>query len=356
MAALLYVVVLATAVLFVPAITAQKAYQSAWLATLVLPTIIASVVLLAVWKLGMYFPDKTLAEYSEVILGKLLGKAVAGSYALFFLVMNILVVREFAEFLTVNFMPETPIWAFCSLLVLVAGYAAYKGVEVIARMAQFILPLFLLTLLIVVLFTIPDMQLGRLQPLLEGGVLPIIQGSFVPASWYGEIVVLVMLLPSINKPQEVGKKVLIALLAMTITFTAVTFTALAVFGPYLTGDLLFPVLELASYVNIARFIQRLTILIMTFWVSGIVVKSSLTFYVICLTSAQVSGIKNYKYVLVPSALCHILGSAFLFANTLQLMEFLDKYWTPMALVFELVLPLLLWPVAAIRLRKRRTSK
>jgi spore germination protein KB len=54
-------------------------------------------------------------------------------------------------------------------------------------MAQFVLPLFVSTLVVLMGLAAPSMDLGKLQPFLEGGILPIIWGSVVPASWYGEI-------------------------------------------------------------------------------------------------------------------------------------------------------------------------
>ncbi len=339
-----------------PSITAQNARQSAWLAASVLPGIFGIVTLSVIWKLGMYFPAKTLAQYAEKVLGKFLGKMLAGIYVLFFLMANIVIVREFAEVLTVVFMPETPILVFAALLVLVGGYAVAKGLEVITRAAQFVLPLFLLSLALVMLLSIPDMELGRFRPLLEGGLLPIINGSVAPASWYGQVILIAVLLPAVNKPKEVFKQGLVMLAAAAAVFTSVTASALAVFGPELTGNFLFPVLEMARYVNAARFVQRMEILVMAFWVTGIVIKASVFYYAICLTSAQLLGLKAYKPLVYPVGLVQITGATFLFGSTLELMGFLAKVWSPLALVFELGLPLLLLMVTLMRPTLRRNTR
>lgn len=301
-----------------------------------------------VCKLGQRFPQHTLPQYTEILLGKTLGKIVGGAYVLYFLVVNILVIREFSEFLTNTLMPGTPGVVFSTIIVLIGAYAAFKGIEVIARMVQFLLPLFVFTLVVLLGLAVPDMELGKLQPFLEGGILPVIWGSVVPASWYGEIVVLVILLPMVNKPQEVKRKGALTLLAAAFFLTADTLITLTIFGPCLTGDLLFPFWYLAKFIEFGNYLQRMESLIVLLWVVGIVIKVDVLYYLICFTTAQVLNLKGYKPVAYPAALVQIFGATFLFRNTPELSKFLSQNWPPFGLLFEVGLPLILLTVAVIR--------
>ncbi|KUO73649.1 MAG: spore gernimation protein [Desulfosporosinus sp. BRH_c37] len=341
-----------TAILFVPGITAERCKQSAWLATM-LASLAGFVSLWTVVKLGQRFPRHTLPQYGEILLGKALGKIVGGAYVFYFLVINILVIREFSDFLTITLMPETPGVIFSAIIVLIASYASSKGLEVIARMAQFVLPLFVFTLVFLLGLATPNMELGKLQPFLEGGILPVIWGSLVPASWYGEIVVLVILLPMVNKPQEIKLKGAFVLLAALFFLTADTLITLTIFGPYLTGDLLFPFWFLAKYIEFGNYLQRMESLIVLMWVIGIVIKVAVLNYLVCFTTAQVLSLKGYKPVVYVTAFIQILGATFLFKNTPQLSEFLSQYWPPLGLLFEIGLPLILLMVAVIRGKQAR---
>ena len=120
---------MATVILFVPGITAAKAKQSAWLVPLFLPVLTGFTTLWTAWKLGRRFPQNTLVQYSGVLLGKAAGKVVAGAYTLFFLILNVLVIREFSQFLTLTLLPRTPAYILNVAIVLVGCYTAALQLE-----------------------------------------------------------------------------------------------------------------------------------------------------------------------------------------------------------------------------------
>ena len=335
-----------------PGITAERAKQSAWIATM-FASLAGFISLWLVGTLGLRFPRHTLPQYGEILLGKTLGKIVGGAYVLYFLVVNILVIREFSDFLTITLMPETPGVIFNAIIVLIGAYAASKGIEVIARMAQFVLPLFLFPLVLILGMVTPNMELGKLQPFLEGGIAPVIWGSVVPASWYGEIVVLVILLPMVNKPREIKRKGALALLAALFFLTSDTLITLTIFGPDLIGDLLFPFWYLVKYIEFGNYVQRMESLFVLVWMIGIVIKVAFFYYLVCFTTSQVLSLKGYKPILYIAALVQILGATFLFKNTPQLSEFLSHNWPPFGLLFEVGLPLILLAVAVIRRKHAR---
>lgn len=349
---LLFIVIMSTANLFVPGMLAEKVKQSAWISAM-LGSLAGFICLWLVCKLGKRFPQQTLPQYSVIILGKPLGKIIGGAYVLFFLLINVLVIREFSDMLCITLMPETPGYIFVILFVLIGAYAAAKGIEVIARMTQFILPIFLVTILYMMIFTWTDVDLGKLFPLLEGGISPVIKSSVIPAAWYGEIVILVILLPMVNKPEEVMRKGIAILSAVTVSLTAEIVVCLGVFGPTFSGALLFPFWYLIESVEFGSYLQRMESFFIFIWLTGIVIKVAVFFYIGCYTTAQVLNLKNYRLVLFAAIPVHILGAVFLFSNTSALWDFLEQLWPPIASVFELGLPCLLLAVAVIRKKKKR---
>lgn len=345
---LMFLVITATIILFVPAITAQEAGVSAWMVPLIVPTLAGYLTVWTVCKLGERFPGLTLVQYGELLLGKLVGKLLGSLYALFLLILNVLVIREFAGFFSITMMPNTPILVLNLTLVLVGGYAALQGIEVIGRMTQFVLPLFVLSFLLLITLVLPDADLDYLQPLLGDGVMPIVKSSVVPASWYGEIGVLVLLLPMVNKTQEVKRKGFITLLAVAGFLTLDTLVTQSIFGAEQTASLMFPFFQLAEYVERGNFIQRIESLIAIMWITGIVVKVALVSYLISLGVSQVLGLKTYRsaiYALMPLQL--ILGT-YPVISALNLSQILAKYWPPFGLFFEVVVPLSLLMVAFLR--------
>lgn len=349
---LLFILVMATVILFVPGITAAKAKQSAWLVPLFLPVLTGFTTLWAAWKLGQRFPQHTLVQYSGVLLGRAAGKLVAGFYILFFLVLNVLVIREFSQFLTLTLLPKTPAYILNVAIVLVGGYAAAKGIEVVARMTQFVLPLFVVGTLFIFILSIPSMNSSKLLPLLEGGILPIIRSSVTPASWYGEVIVLAMLLPAVNKPREAKSRGFLAILAAAGFLSVDILITLGIFGPELTGYFRFPFWVVAKYIEYGNYLQRVESVVAVFWITGMTIKVALVSYVIALTTAQVLELTAYRPVFYPLILVQIMAASFPFINMAALDVILDQYWPPFALLFELALPLLLLLVALIRGKRR----
>lgn len=354
---LLFILVMATGVLFVPGITARAALQSAWLVPLAIPLLVGLISLWAIHRLGQRFPEKTLIEYSPFILGKILGKGVGLLYILFFLVTNILVIREFSVFLTFTLLPETPGYVLNITVVLLAAYIVSKGVEVIARMAQFVLPLFLTSLSMLLLLSLPEMAPRKLLPFLEGGIFPVIKASPVPSAWYGEIIVLALLLPYLNKPRELPRKGVLALAWITVFLTLDILAALMVFGPQLSGVLTFPFWTLARYIEFHKSFFRLETLVVILWEAGMILKVALLYYVACLGSLQwLGGLQqlgkvSFAWVLGILGGVQILAACYLVGGEIQLAAILKNVFPLFALPLEIGLPLLLLGIA--RLRKAR---
>lgn len=159
--------VTATAVLFVPAITAQEARQDGWLSALVFSTLFALLVAVICTSLGLRFPGRTVIQYSPEILGRFLGKLAGLGYIFFFIHINSIIVREFGDFLTTVFLPDTPIDIFVATLLLLGASAVRNGLEVIARMNQFVFPLLLFSYMLIIVLVARDMDLHNLLPVLS---------------------------------------------------------------------------------------------------------------------------------------------------------------------------------------------
>nr|WP_282433237.1 endospore germination permease [Dehalobacter restrictus] len=344
---LLFMSITTTAILFVPGIIVQKTGQSAWLVTL-FSSPAGIITLLIIMKLGQRFPRTSLPTYSEIILGKVIGKFFCVAYALFFFTANTLIIRECSEFLTYSLSSGTSMIVLNSAIVVVAGFGAFKGIEVIARANQFVLPLFIISFVCLFGLALFKADYERLLPLWETGIQPILLNSVAPASFFGEIVILLMLLPVVNKPREAWSKGLWTIFTATAFLTICALMIITVIGPNLSGHLLFPLWNLAKSLEYGNYIQRIEGFIFFFWLTGIMIKTTLFYYLTCFMSAQIFGFKSYHPIICYLAPLQVASATFLVSNTIQFQNILGKYWPPFGLFFEIVLPLFLLLVAVIR--------
>lgn len=342
---LTFTVVVSTAVLTVPAITAAAAGRDGWICTLVVATVYGLLTALVIIKLWQRFPNKTIIEYSQIIAGPL-GKVVGAAYILWFIHINSVVVREFGDFILTSFMPETPLIAFNIILLFLGAWATKSGLEVICRANEFIFPLFTLSIAGVFLLAMQEADFSNLLPVMENGIKPILRGSWAPMAWRGEIIVVSMLLPYVDDSDNVGKYLAYSVIIIGIILTFATVFTTAVIGE-LTKYLTFPFFELARCITIGRFIERVEALVLVMWVAGVTIKVATFFYIASLGTGQLLGLSDYRPVVLPLGLLLGVWSLELFESSIQSIQWLTEVFPFYAFVFELGIPLVLLIIAVL---------
>lgn len=339
--------VLPTAILTVPAITVNSARQDAWL-SIIIAGMVGLLIVRVVASLALRFPGKTLFEYAEEILGKVLGKIIGFLYIWWFLHMNALVIREFGVFLVTAMMPDTPVIVFIIVVVAIAAYAVHSGLEVLSRFNQLFIPITVF-LAVAFILSMKDMKIVRLLPLFDTGLVPILKGAATPASWFGEIVTLSMIIPYLNKPKEATRIGTLSILLISIFLLVSVLEALLIFGPNVTSAMIFPTYNAVRTVSIANFLERLESIIIVAWVIGGIVKVSIFYYAAALGSAQWLGLNDYKPLVLPLGVILVALSMLIHEGIVDLLDFLGHVWPPYALsIFELGIPLVLLIIGMVR--------
>jgi len=345
---LMITMIFATVILFVPAIASKHARQDAWI-SIVLATVAGLLIARLVTTLGLRFPGKTIFEFTGEIIGWWPGKLVGLLYVWWFLHMNALVIREFGSFLDAAFMPDTPIIIFNLVVVAIAAYAVRNGLEVFTRASEIFLPLILGLIIVIVLLASKDTDLSRLLPIFDTGAGNIVKGAVAPLSWFGEIAAITVVIPYLNKPREAHRVAAVAVLVSGFFFTLMVMATLSIFGPDITGALMFPGLNRYRIINIANFLERLEAVAMVVWITGGFVKVSVFLWAAVLGSAQVLELKDYRPLVLPIGAVLVAMSILLHPSILDLLDFLARVWPPYALsTFEVGIPLLLLVTALAR--------
>lgn len=344
---LLISLILPTAIITVPSITVKYAKQDAWLSMIVA----ALAGLLIAWlvaRLGLRFPGKTLFEYMEETFSKVPGKIIGFLYIWWFLHSNALIIREFGVFLVVATMPDTPIIAFHIVVVAVAAYAVYNGLEVLSRANQFLIPATLLLVLVFIL-SVPNMDFARMLPVFDSSLTDIVKGAAVPISWMGEVVAFSMIIPFLNKPKDAPRIAILSVLIVSFILISCVLQALLIFGHHLTASWLFPVFNSVRLISIAQKVERLEIFVVLTWVLGGFFKIGIFYYAAVLGSAQWLGLKDYRPLVLPVGIILVALSILIHENSVQLFDFLTRVWPPYAIIFfEVGIPLALLIIALIR--------
>lgn len=347
---LLVTIVLPTAVLFIPALTIEKAGSSAWISGGITVTIWGLIIIWIASTLGERFPEMTLVDYSSQILGKFMGKMVGFFYMFICIYVNVLIIREFGEFLVTAFMPETPILVFNFFLLALAASSVRNGLEVIARMNHFVVSLMFFALIFIFTLVFGEADFKHLLPFMEEGIKPILDSSLTPMGWRGETFLLLILMPYLNNYKEARYAGYKAMILLGLVSGIDIIMALAVFGQQ-AANYVFPIHTLATYISVAGFLERVEAFVLALWVAGITMKVSIWYYSATVVTARTFNLRDYKPVVIPLGVIQLAWSLTAFDNVRQLVEFFEEAWITFSLFFEFVVPVSLLLLAVLRKKR-----
>lgn len=333
---------------FLPVVTSGEARQDAWAAAL-LAAVGAALITFVIGGLAPKFEDQTVIQYAQELLGSFLGKAVSLIYLVVFLFMAAVDVRIYGEVLVTGFIPETPLLFVISTMVIASAYAVYEGIEVIARSAEFIFPLFLGMLFVTLLAAIPSMDIGRLQPVLARGTKPVLIGSITPISMVLQMMTLPFLLPRTRQPQRGVKTAIWSVVLAALLLMVSAIVTIGVLGSDLAERSVFPFFVLARTIRLTDFLERLEALVVFPWGFGLFIGVAVYLYCGAKGLTQVFGLKDYRPLIPPMAIIWIAMALHLSSDMVELAKFLQPHTIgPFALLLIGVPQILLWTAYGIR--------
>jgi spore germination protein KB len=350
MAFLLYPTILATGFLVVPTASSKHAQNDLWMSSL-LSFFLGFVAIAAADRLHRLFPKQTIIQYSERIIGKAGGSIIGLVYVFVSFHACGSIVRQYAEFVKVNFMFKTPTLLIIGTMILLAAFAVRGGVELVARSALLLTPIFMLPI-VFLLLAIPDMEISNIFPILSHGIVPVLKGTLLPQSWASQFFLMSFFLPCLTDPEKAKKWSLLTLGAVVISMTYVNLTALFVLGPD-TADKIYPVLDVFRLISIAEFFENLEALLMAMWIVGNFVKISFFYYTAVVSLGQWLKLEDTRPFVFPIGIVIVAFSLWDLPGFIELGNFLttvSPFYLPTVYI---LIPMFL--LAAALLRKRSTA-
>lgn len=353
LAMLLFMIVTSTLLQFVPTVTTSLAGESAWVIPFTMPLGISLFMFWVYIKLHDRFPGLDFFQLCQTLTGIWGARAIGLAYGIFFIITDIIIVRQFADFVNLAMLQQTPPWVIILSLGFVGVYGAYMGIEVISRANQFILPLLTLSFVITTSLSLQNTVSARLFPLIKEGIMPILRGSIALTAWYGEIVIYLVLLPLLNNYKDYKRKTGIALLMVAVFLTIDIAFSIMVFSAPLVSKFPYPFWSLIRSVEYQDYVQRIESVIFAFWMTGVVIKVAVFCYLIAWITAKTFNLKSYRSALLPTGVIKFGGAIVLFQGAFKLQALIFNFWVYFAFLFELFIPLGLLVFAVIRKKRQK---
>lgn len=277
-----------------------EAKQDAWIVIL-LALLIGVIFIWIYTELQNAFPDKNYVEIAIAILGNKLGIPYALLNIFGYVWHCTRNLREFGELIIITTLPEVKLWVINSIFVLVSLYALTKGVEVLARASEVVIPIMLVFIisLYILVYLSGDIEISNLTPVLGSGIGTIMKTvPEVVVFPFGEMFVFLMYWNYAGEKRVVRRTAIKTAILSGILLCLTIIMDISVLGAKYTSLATIPLLETVRVVNIGNIITNIdSIAIIIIFLGGFF-KMSIYLNAIVSSFTTLFKVKNYKIALV----------------------------------------------------------
>jgi len=344
---MLIAVIVSSASAFVPSLLLQMAKQDSWLSVAGAWSLDVALGVVYAY-MGLRFPGETFVEYAGSSLGPWLGRPIGFMFPAFFFFVSCVLLDGLSTLITTLFLHGTPTWFAAGAALVVVSYGARAGLEVVARAAEYLAPIFIVSTFVVVGAVLPSAQMEYLSPMFEHGLKPALQGVPLALSFLGVCVIMGMFQAYQNEPHRAWFAKFSAVTTGSLMVIAVLITAVGLFGPEAAGSTRYPDLEIARLVSAGDFVERIEAIWMVIAVGAAVLSLAILLWATAVGIAQTFGLKEYRPLVLPVAGLLLPVSLMMFAGQVNEAAFIRSIFPFYALTVEAGLEVLIWLAALVR--------
>ncbi|MGE5613564.1 MAG: GerAB/ArcD/ProY family transporter [Bacillota bacterium] len=259
--------------------------------------------------LAKRFQGMNAVQINDIVYGRFLGKAVSIYYIYFYFITLSFNIRDVGNLYATFLMPDTPSVFVLAIFTATCAYAVAKGIEVLARVSHLFVAAGVFVIISTFILLIDQMDFSNLLPLFELPFIKIFQGIHIVAAIpFGEILVFLMIIGSLNKTEHAVKNTFFGLLIGAISLLIMAVRNTAVLGNTQTiwTSTSFQSIRL---IDIGTVLTRMDFLIGIIQTVLIFFKCSLFFYALAVALSQLFGLKSYIPLVLPLAGIEVIIAA-----------------------------------------------
>lgn len=338
--------ILGAGILTLPRSTADEVGSADGWISVILGGLISMIAGVIISKLSQQFPQKTLFEYSEEIVGKWIGGIISLLLISHLTLLAGFEVRAMAEVVNLFLLYLTPVEVTIIVMMSVGVYLIVGGVNSIARLFEILLPPTVIIFFLVFLMSFKIFELDHLRPVLGQGIMPVFKGVKTTLLSFTGFEVMLILIAFMREPHKAVRSVIIGI-GMPILFYVMTL--IIVYGGISAEESItetFPTVTLVRTFELEGIIfERFESFLFAIWILQIFTTFSLSHYVASLGLAHLFKKKIYPFIYVLLPIMYII--AMYPENINELFKLGDVLgYTFLVLAFGI--PSILWVIAKMR--------
>lgn len=335
---------------------APHAGRDLWLSFL-LAAVIALPLITIYARLHSLTYGQTLSEALTQLFGKWPSRAVALGYSLFAWRLACLVVGDLTSFVQTTSLTQTPQIVVAAGFIILALWIVKYGTEVLARWSSIMIVIVVGIILGTLVLMWSEVSFEAFLPIMYDGFKPVILGAFQVLDFpLLEPVIFFWVLDALPEKKSSYKVFLIGSLMATSFLMIIATVSLSVLGADKYVSYYFPIFMATARIDVANFLTRMELVVgVTIALSGFL-KIAVCVLVASKALAHALGFKDYRFLVTPVALSIVPGSQWFVQTIMGIVESATKIASPSDVFMQVVVPLLLWITAEIRISKQGENK
>lgn len=276
---------------YLPILLTEPRNQDSWLQIiLTIPySILFSLPLLL---LVNKFKNEQTIDMATKIWGKLGGKIFIGTMVIFLFFCGVTCLAMAVSFINNYIFYFTPYYIIMLFVLVPALYISIKGISTIARLSVIIFIVILASIILFFLLGIPQMEFSNLLPIMQDSNLWVFnQGAIIEGSKFSDIIIIFLLYFHLENVKQINKSYFSTLFLSITIIIFIIIPVFTVLGVELATKVWNPYYFFVRQIEVYDFIQRVEIISVIVWFSGVIIKSSIYLY---LASYYIAKIFNTR--------------------------------------------------------------
>lgn len=330
----------------------NEAKQDSWLGIL-FGMVFSLPVVFVYARMKRLLPEMDLYDILQFAFGKVAGKIFIALFAWYALHLGALVIRNFSEFMTAQAFPETPEFISALFMGLLTVYAVKSGQETLGRWSG----IFLIVVMTVFIFTLligtNVYNSDYIKPIAYNGIKPLLDGGFTEFTFpFAETVVIILAIGTFKSGANPYKVFFGGLALAGFVLVTAALRNLMILGPQTNLSRYYSSYEAVKVTSLGAFFQRFEVIIGVNLLLCGFVKISVCLLAASKGVAKLFNIHDYKKIAVPVGLLMMLFSVIVYSSMMEMFGWIITY-KYYALPFQVILPLITWIIAEIKVKKQK---
>lgn len=327
-----------------------------------LSTIIASILgiipLIIFYFLIKSYPRKNIIEIINEVFGKTFGTLINLILSLFIIFNASLIFRNLINFISSQFLYQTPDLIIGLVFIVAIIYSLYHGITTISRSSTILFYLFSILFLISLIGLFNQANLTNFLPMLEYGINPVLKGTYNYISLNILPIYILTIIPynEIENHSKFLKNTIIFYILSSISIMVVCFSIISVYGINFANLIEYPEFHLLKRIDIFGFLQRIENILAIQWIFDIYFYTLVSSYYIYkfIDISFKKGLKvkdeiKKRIISFFIPIIILILSLLIFNNNTVDNYFINNYLPTLNIIFFLIIPTLI--LIIIKLKK-----